>query len=105
MNFNLDSEKFKSLLADTNSVILDVRTEREHNEKRIPNSILIDFYSENFAEKIFNLDKAKKYLVYCRSGSRSFQTCVFMQQIGFTKVFNLKNGLLDWEGEIESDFK
>lgn len=104
MNFNIDSQKFQKYASQNDFVILDVRTPEEYSEIRIPNSKLLNFYDTSFPDEISNLDKNKKYLVYCRSGSRSFQTCLFMKQLGFIDVYNLQDGIINWDGEIESDY-
>jgi len=84
---------------DKNAVILDVRTEEEISEGAIPNSINHDFYQgQDFLNALENLDKSKNYYVYCRSGNRSGQTCLLMQQLGFENTYNLVGGMNDWEG-------
>jgi len=55
---NLTGSEFERMMSETaDSVILDVRTNMEHKERRIPNSINIDIYSQDFPDKIENLDK------------------------------------------------
>ncbi|QBN18079.1 rhodanese-like domain-containing protein [Flavobacterium nackdongense] len=89
--------------ADTNAVILDVRTENECNEGIISNAINIDIYEgQGFIEKIEALDKSKNYYVYCRSGARSAKACEVMESLGFDHAFNLLGGILGWDGEIVS---
>ncbi len=100
---NIDNESFKEGMNDSNAVLLDVRTPKEHSEKRIPNSILIDFQEPDFADAVDQLDKTKSYFVYCRSGNRSFHAGNLMLKKGFTDVYNLAMGILEWNGETESD--
>ena len=53
------------LEADTNAVILDVRTEDEWNEGMIPGAILNDIYKgQGFIYRLEELDKSKNYYVY-----------------------------------------
>lgn len=90
------------LNADTNAVILDVRTEAEVAEKKIPNSINIDIYKgQGFIYQVEELDKSKNYYVYCRSGARSAQACSVMNQLGFENTYNLLGGILEWTGDVE----
>lgn len=99
---NLDSTSFEELIIENkNAVIVDVRTIQEYNEVRIPKSILIDMYQQNFLDQIEKLDKSKTYLLYCRSGSRSYAALKKMQQLGFESVYNLKHGIIDWNGTVE----
>jgi len=86
---------------DENSFILDVRTEDEISEGRIPNSSNIDIYlGQGFLDELEKLDKNKNYYVYCRSGNRSSQACAIMNSVGIENAFNLEGGFMNWEGEI-----
>ncbi len=106
LSFNLDSSEFeKRIKENKDSIILDVRTRDEYNKIRIPNSILIDIYKPDFAQKIEQLDHTKSYFVYCRSGVRSLNAVMLMINMGFENVFNLSGGIIEWEGEVESDEK
>ena len=102
---NLDSRTFESeMKADTNAVLLDVRTPEENSDERIPNSILINLMDPEFQKKIEKLDKSKSYYVYCRSGNRSYHAGSAMIKLGFEKVYNLAPGIMGWHGETESDY-
>ncbi len=92
----------EQLNADDNAVILDVRTEAEVAEKKIPNSINIDIYKgQGFVYQLEELDKSKNYYVYCRSGARSEKACNIMNQLGFDNAYNLLGGILEWKGDVE----
>jgi rhodanese-related sulfurtransferase len=98
---NLMEREYRQALEEDNSIVLiDVRTEGEHRQGHIPNSLHIDMFSPDLAEKIQSLDKGKNYFVYCRSGARSANVCSMMGQMGFNKLTNLFGGLFDWHGEI-----
>jgi rhodanese-related sulfurtransferase len=86
---------------DENSFILDVRTEDEVAEGRIPNSSNIDIYlGQGFLEELEKLDKSKNYYVYCRSGNRSGQACAIMNSVGIENAFNLEGGFMNWDGAV-----
>jgi rhodanese-related sulfurtransferase len=99
---NLSQEDWKTQLeADTNAVVLDVRTDAEISEGIIPNAIQINIYEgQGFIYKLEELDKSKNYYVYCRSGNRSGQACAIMNQLGFENAYNLVGGILEWKGEL-----
>ena len=101
---NLTQEDWASNLeADTNAVILDVRTEDEFNDGIIPNAVNIDIHQgQIFVSEIEALDKSKNYYVYCRSGARSAKACEVMNELGIENAFNLTGGILAWNGEIVS---
>ncbi len=42
------------------------------------------------------LDRNERIVFYCRTGARSGQVCAFLQQQGFTRVINLRGGIVDW---------
>jgi thioredoxin 1 len=58
---------------------------------------LISANDPKFAEKISFLQKEKPIYVYCLSGGRSKSVANYLCKNGFTKVYNLKGGLLAWQ--------
>jgi rhodanese-related sulfurtransferase len=95
---NIAPEDFdKMRKADINAVVLDVRTKEEYQKGHIPGSVLLDFNSEDFQQKLAKLDKNKTYLVHCAGGGRSARACKKMETLDFSKVFNLEGGMRAWE--------
>ncbi|REG90202.1 rhodanese-like domain-containing protein [Winogradskyella sediminis] len=91
----------KKLEADTNAVVLDVRTQDEVDQGIIPNAIHIDiFKGQGFIYEVEKLDKSKNYYVYCRSGNRSGQACAIMNQLDIENAYNLEGGFSEWQGEV-----
>lgn len=80
-----------------NFVLLDVRTPGEYEQSHIPGSILINYQSPDFLEKIKELDKNKTYLVYCKSGMRSGASIDTMRKLRFKKLYNIAGGIMGWE--------
>lgn len=99
---NLSQQEWASQLeADTNAIVLDVRTEDECSEGIIPNAINIDIYKgQGFIYQVEELDKSKNYYVYCKAGGRSQQACGVMNQLGFENTYNLVGGIMQWEGDV-----
>jgi len=99
---NLYFNSFESQINEfPDAVLLDVRTKLEFNQARIPYSILIDFYSSDFEKQINKLDRKKKYLIYCRSGNRSYYAVSKMLEMGFEDVAHLASGIIGWQGKVE----
>lgn len=99
---NLSASDFSDkIVNDKLAVVVDVRTLQEFNDGHIFNSLLIDIYNPTFTEKISELDKAKNYYIYCRSGSRSYHAGVFMLQQGFNNVHHLEEGINSWNASLE----
>lgn len=92
----MDVSEFADVIATQDVVILDVRTPAEFATGRIANSINIDAESGNFAAEILSLDKTKTYAVYCRSGRRSGIATEIMAAAGFTSLYNMNGGTIDW---------
>ncbi|MFW6013837.1 MAG: rhodanese-like domain-containing protein [Candidatus Nanoarchaeia archaeon] len=96
---DVSSKKFSEKMEDDNVVVLDVRTKQEHDNAKVPGSVLIDIMQQDFKKNISQLDKSKTYLVYCRSGSRSRHAVKIMQDEDIQSIYHLKNGFNEWQGE------
>src|SRR5207248_8539233 len=82
-----------------NLVIIDVRTSEEWRETGvIPQARRVDFYRGpqvllKYVLEMVAGDKNAPIAVVCHSGSRSTEAQKFLQAQGFTRVFNLKEGM------------
>ena len=95
---NADVQEFAELIADTNVVVLDVRSAVEFAEGHIQRAILIDQGQSDFVEKAkATLPTDKKIAVYCRSGRRSANAAGRLADVGY-KCVNLKGGIIAWQG-------
>jgi rhodanese-related sulfurtransferase len=95
---NLGAQEFQAKASEPGVIVLDVRTGGEYAAGHIANAINIDVEGMTFDDEIKSLDKDAKYAVYCQSGRRSVNAIKKLQDAGFTNLFNLKNGILDWQG-------
>lgn len=94
---NTNVQGFSELVADTNVVVLDVRTVAEYTEGHIEGAILIDQGQSDFMDKAkVTLPIEKKIAVYCRSGRRSANAAGKLADIGY-KCVNLKGGIISWK--------
>lgn len=94
-----DVQGFAELIADTNVVVLDVRTSAEFNEGHIDKAINIDVKKDDFIRKSKSiLPTDKTIAVYCRSGRRSATACDRLSAEGYRCV-NLKGGIVAWIDE------
>lgn len=95
---SVDADRFADLMKNPESVtILDVRTDREIEKGKIPGAVQIDFYDDNFREKIAELPKDKPVLVYCAVGGRSTNAMQLLKSVGVTSVYNLEGGFDSWK--------
>lgn len=52
------------------------------------------------------ISKDKPVVMQCRSGKRSAQACMLLEQnLGYTNLYNLEGGILAWAGEIDPDMQ
>lgn len=87
------------LAADSDVVVLDVRTPQEFAEGHIDGATMVDFEAPTFADEVGRLDPTANYLVYCRSGNRSGQAVAVMQQLGFEHIWDLDGGVISWTAD------
>ena len=46
--------------------------------------------------RMHDLPKDKDFVLYCRSGARSYHACNFLGQQGIDNVINLRGGIISW---------
>lgn len=98
---SIESIKGVELYGNEDYVFLDVRTEKEHRIKAIPNTPVVPV--QELEARIHELKKYKdkKIIVYCRSGNRSRKGTDILIEHGFNAV-NLLGGMIQWKGPITS---
>jgi len=98
----LPEEALQRLESEDQIILLDVRTEAEHAEARIPGSMLIPLQvlADEAPQQL--PDQDVPLLVYCRSGRRSLEAVEILLELGYTQVYDL-GGMIDWPYEVESD--
>jgi adenylyltransferase/sulfurtransferase len=79
--------------------ILDVRNPPEYEICRIAGSTLIPL--PTLPQRLSELDRERELIVHCKSGMRSQQAIGILRQAGFTKLVNLKGGILAWADKVD----
>ena len=98
---NITAEQAKEIMdSQEDYIILDVRTQDEFDESRIPGAILIphDEVTEKAEDLLTN--KEQLILVYCRSGRRSKLAAEALVELGYTNIKEF-GGIIDWPYETE----
>ncbi len=93
---DVNVDKFAELIAKGGGQILDVRTPGEWAEGTVKGAIKMNFFDADFQEQVLKLDKTKPVYVYCKSGVRSAKAAKQMEELGFTKIYNLLGGFNAW---------
>jgi sulfur-carrier protein adenylyltransferase/sulfurtransferase len=53
------------------------------------------------AERVEEIDPEEEVVLQCRSGARSGRALQFLREQGYSKLYNLKGGILAWSDEID----
>jgi rhodanese-related sulfurtransferase len=95
---NITAEQLKSRLDAGEKInIIDVREPYENAEFNIGGTLIpLGKIQTMQIEEIEDL-KDQELVIYCRSGARSGQACMFLDAMGFKKTKNLVGGMLDWK--------
>lgn len=93
---NVDAIQFKKMIETKGAIILDTRSKGEFERGHIQNAQLIDLQNPEISKTLLNLPKDKPLYLYCYSGARSISVANFLRQNGYTKIYNLQRGLIDW---------
>lgn len=91
----IDSNVAMDLIED-NAVVIDVRNFDEYFDGHIDGAINIPV--ENISTVTY--DKETVIIVYCASGMRSANAAKKLIDLGYTNVYNLDGGLINWGFEL-----
>ena len=93
----LEYQSYKSHIENNSVQLFDVRTPEEYNLGHINGAVNIDFKNEEIFYRSFEkLDKSKPVYLYCRSGNRSKKSADILIELGFSKVYDLNGGFIEW---------
>ena len=93
----LEYQSYKSHIENNSVQLFDVRTPEEYNLGHINGAVNIDFKNEEIFYRSFEkLNKSKPVYLYCRSGNRSKKSADILIELGFSKVYDLKGGFIEW---------
>ena len=76
--------------------VIDIRQPAELNSGIIPGAEALPMHT--IPLRLSELSREEKLIMVCRSGARSAQACMFLQQQGYENVFNLRGGMIAWAG-------
>lgn len=102
----INGEELEHLLSERRKeradfLLVDVREEYEHNEKKI---VGVDYLVplSDFFNKVKDIDqyKSQHIITKCKIGGRSAQAQMQLKLLGFEKVINLAGGISSYKGEV-----
>lgn len=96
---HLAPAEFKKLKEEEDVVILDVRSNYEHNVGKFKNAITLDIENfRDFPSKLEELKpyKDKKVVTYCTGGIKCEKASAFLLEQGFENVYQLHGGIIKY---------
>lgn len=81
--------------------LLDVREPFEYQIVSLDNSVLIPM--NQIPERLDELDKDQAIVVICHHGMRSENVAYYLDQQGFSQIFNLTGGIDAWARSCDSE--
>lgn len=100
---SMDSEEAREYVSkhkEGTYTILDVRQPWEYEKEHISGARLVPL--PQLSEKIGELDPGKPTIVHCAVGGRSRVAVQLLAGQGFKEVYNLKGGIMAWNGRKAS---
>lgn len=94
---DIEASEFKKRIESKAGIVLDVRTQGEVAQGKIPNAKHIDIMQAGFEQEVKKLNTEQPVYVYCAVGGRSSNAMQKMKEIGFKEVYNLKGGINAWK--------
>ncbi|NFS62481.1 pyridine nucleotide-disulfide oxidoreductase [Clostridium botulinum] len=79
-------------LVENNAVIIDVRERREYENGHIKNSKNIPL--SELRERVNEIPKDAPVYLHCRTGQRSYNATLALQNLGYTNVYNITGSFL-----------
>ena len=92
-NKDISYRELQSLMKTQNIVLMDVRSGQEYEEGHLDGAINIPVYNieKDIAKHVKN--KEDTIILYCSSGRRSKQAKEILEKLGYSEVYNLKEGI------------
>ncbi|MEO5342548.1 MAG: rhodanese-like domain-containing protein [Gammaproteobacteria bacterium SHHR-1] len=93
----VDPSGATELINNEEALVIDVRPAADFNKAHIINARNIPM--SGFAGQIDSLRKYQErpLILSCNSGAQSASACRILRKAGFSRVFNLRGGILAWQ--------
>lgn len=99
---HLEPTEFRDMMNDEDVIVLDVRSNYEHNLGKFKNAITLDIDNfRDFPEQIEKLAqyKDKKVMTYCTGGIKCEKASALLLHHGFNDVYQLHGGIIKYGKE------
>lgn len=93
---NIGTIEFSEIIISNTGTLLDVRTISEFQNQHLENALQLDYYKLDFKSKLLLLPKDEPIYLYCTTGYRSERAAKILSENGYSNVYNLEKGIMDW---------
>jgi len=93
---NIKAQDAVRLMNDDNTVVLDVRLEKEYKEGHILDAVHIPVGALDSRVRELDAYKNSKIVIYCQTGMRSKQAGGILKKHGFTEMYSIDGGIGAW---------
>jgi UPF0176 protein len=104
---HVNAVEFNTLADDPNTVIVDMRNHYESEVGHFRNAICpdVDTFREELqiVETLMKDQQDKNLLMYCTGGIRCEKASAWMKFKGFTNVFQLEGGIIEYTRQVKQD--
>jgi len=101
----VNAEEFNKLTSDPETVVIDMRNHYEYEVGHFTKAIEVP--SDTFREQLpmavdmMDNDKERNIIMYCTGGIRCEKASAYMLHHGFTNVFHLEGGIINYSREVK----
>jgi rhodanese-related sulfurtransferase len=94
----LSPQQVTQKINNEDAKVIDIRAKDEFNKGHLPNAINIP--ARDVQKRIGELEpfKAQPIILICKTGTTAGATGAVLAKEGFTSLFKLRGGILEWQG-------
>ena len=96
----ISAEEAMQVWQEKTAVFIDVRTPEEYKAGHVPGAVLIPL--AELEQRLAEIPREPLVLLICRSGNRSGQANLILQQHGYRNTRSVSGGMNAWRGTIET---
>jgi thiosulfate/3-mercaptopyruvate sulfurtransferase len=108
----IDEVKAQVNTPDKNTILLDVRSEKEYDEGTIPSSILLNYENNIYNDKTFKspqdikimylenkIKPSNNIIMFCKTSVRAAQTYLALYEAGYKNLKLYDGAWLEWDAD------
>ena len=103
---HLKAKDFNALVADPNTIVVDMRNHYEHEVGHFEGAILpdVDTFREALpvVDEILQPHKDKNIVMYCTGGIRCEKASAYYKHRGYKHVYQLEGGIIEYARQVKA---